>query len=70
MEIKMKLDELLWKLDRAKLEIQLIKGVIISHKNDLLDMVEELELIVQEVVEMQKDILIQKDILEKGGKNE
>lgn len=66
----MKLDELLWKLDRAKLEIQLIKGVIISHKNDLLDMVEELELIVQEVVEMQKDILIQKDILEKGGKNE
>lgn len=66
----MKLDELLWKLDRAKLEIQIIKGVIISHKNDLLDMVEELELIVQEVVEMQKDILIQKDILEKGGKNE
>lgn len=66
----MKLDELLWKLDRAKTEIQLIKGVIISHKNDLLDMVEELELIVQEVVEMQKDILIQKDILEKGGKNE
>lgn len=70
MEIKMKLDELLWKLDRAKTEIQVIKGVIISHKNDLLDMVEELELIVQEVVEMQKDILIQKDILEKGGKNE
>lgn len=32
--------------------------------------VEGLELIVQEVVEMQKDILIQKDILEKGGKNE
>lgn len=66
----MKLDELLWKLDRAKTEIQVIKTVIISHKNDLLDMVEELELIVQEVVEMQKDILIQKDILEKGGKDE